>query len=85
VTYSILNNKTVNSTFVWLIDRLLLNVEPALFQRQIFVPVPNRGLDCKRHMLWSFCIQGDKMRGDCLCCYCAAEGMQQDNDLMKKY
>jgi hypothetical protein len=32
VIYSILNNKTVNSTFVWLIDRLLLNVEPALFQ-----------------------------------------------------
>ena len=32
VIYSILDNKAVNSTFVWLIDRLLLNVEPALFQ-----------------------------------------------------
>jgi hypothetical protein len=54
----------INQSITWWV----LGSQYAL-ARQIFVPVPNRGLDCKRHMLWSFCIQGDKMRGDCSCCW----------------
>jgi hypothetical protein len=61
-----------------LIFNLLFQVTS--FKERLFIKVQ---INCQSSIEWAY--YASSIGNPDLCCYCAAEGMQQDNDLMKKY
>jgi hypothetical protein len=54
-----------------------------LFKERFFIKVQ---INCQSPIEWAiYMLHGSSIGKPDLCCYCAAEGIQQDNDLMKKY
>ena len=52
-------------------------------QGKVFIKVQ---INCQSPIEWAiYMLHGSSIGKPDLCCYCAAEGIQQDNDLMKKY
>jgi hypothetical protein len=59
---------------------IILLFQVTSFKERFFIKVQ---INCQSPIEWAY--YASSIGKPDLCCYCAAEGIQQDNDLMKKY
>jgi hypothetical protein len=59
---------------------IILLFQVTSFKERFFIKVQ---INCQSPIEWAY--YASSIGNPDLCCYCAAEGIQQDNDLMKKY
>jgi hypothetical protein len=59
---------------------IILLFQVTSFKERFFIKVQ---INCQSPIEWPY--YASSIGKPDLCCYCAAEGIQQDNDLMKKY